>query len=157
MASKRRLPQTASRSRKRARLGDLTNSSFSPCISCEDQLVPKNELYIENSEDGMYCSERLEFSPLKKKHHTKKKVSAVSPNPGGFFTSLPPEVLHKVLTLLELQDIYALCLTSHVIMSYVYGYVYTSAGLSHVIPPAPTSSTDNSSKTKFLALGKFVC
>ena len=154
MASKRRLAQTGPHSRKRARLGDLTNSSSPLCISCEDQLVPRNdEFYVENSEAGMYCSERFEFSPLKKARQVKKKFT--SPSPGGFFISLPPEVLHKILAMLELQDILALCLTSHILISYVRGYVYTSAGLTHVLPSAPTSNMDNLSKANFLALGEY--
>ena len=167
MASKRRMHLTATptRSRKRAKLSNVTNTSNLPsqsenfknsqrCSSYIDQLVPGNEACLENFDcSSMYCSEDFKHFSFTDSQLLPKKRDKVCSRPGGYFSCLPPEILHKVISSLGLVEIISLALTSHELGSYIRGYVYTAAGLSHILPLPPSSSVDFMSKIDFVSLG----
>lgn len=167
MASKRRMHITATstRSRKRAKLSNITNVSYLPnhsenfknssqrCSGYSDQLVPGSEACLENFDCSMYCSEDFKnFSFTDSQPFTKKR-NKICTQPGGYFSCLPPEILHKIISSLGLVEIISLVLTSRELGFYVCGYVYTAAGLSHILPSPPSASTDVVSKMDFVSLG----
>ena len=165
MSSRKRQKQHNVPSRKRTRLGDISNSSYhksqaDTCIPsspkcCINQHVPENEPQLESMDTSMYCSENVDFLPITRKQLARmKKFQRL--DPGGLFNSLPPEVLHKLFSMLDPESMLSLCLTSTVLISYVQGYVYTSAGLSHILPPLVTNDMDTVSKRNFNLLGEFI-
>ncbi|XP_064400088.1 F-box only protein 47-like [Halichondria panicea] len=165
MSSRKRQKQHNVPSRKRTRLGDISNSSYhksqaDTCIPsspkcCINQHVPENEHQLESMDTSMYCSENVDFLPITRKQLARmKKFQRL--DPGGLFNSLPPEVLHKLFSMLDPESMLSLCLTSTVLISYVQGYVYTSAGLSHILPPLVTNDMDTVSKRSFNLLGMII-
>lgn len=157
------------RKKARVQLGDITNSEFDhqaaepipsgPCPvsftnSCVNQSVPENELPPEGIETSMFCSENFNFLPFRRKQPFPKRCIPKL-TPGGLLSSLPTEVLHKLLSLLDMESLLSLCLSSTAIVSYIRGYVYTRAGLSHILPPHATSIANSVSKKKFHSLGEF--
>ncbi len=153
--------------RKRARLGDITNSKqqvqlSAPCPrpvslalteNCINQCVPENEFPPEETDTSMFCSENFDFLPSKRKQPFPKRC--VELTPGGLFSSLPTEVLHNLFSLLDLESMVSLCLSSTVTVSYIRGYMYTPAGLAHVLPPLVTDIMNSVCTKKFRLLGEF--
>ncbi len=165
MSSRKRQKQHNFPSRKRIRLGDISNSSYhksqadslpSSPKCCINQHVPENEPHLDSMDTSMYCSENVDFLPITRKQLARMKKFQKKLDAGGLFNSLPPEVLHKLFSMLDPESILSLCLTSTVVISYIQGYVYTSAGLAHILPPLVTDDMDTVSKRSFNLLGEFV-
>ncbi len=158
-SKKRQLPRKHYGLRKRARLGDITNTEFvqqsacSPVSNCftDNQNVPENELPPKENDTSMFCSESVNFLPFRRKQPFPKRC-VPELTAGGLFSSLPTEVLHKLFSLLDPESLLSLCLSSTVIVSYVRGYVYTPAGLARILP-YPTTSIANTKE--FYFLGEF--
>ena len=69
-------------------------------------------------------------------------------DPKGYFVLLPTEVLHALLTLLDHRELAALGRTSSELLYAVEGFVFTHAGVRHVLPPL------TGSPSHFAALGE---
>lgn len=71
----------------------------------------------------------------------------------GSFVVLPLEIVHMILGRLSRESLGLLALTSVKMCSSVKNYVYTHAGLEHVLPKLPSGNTCTVDSTEYDRLG----
>lgn len=144
-------------SRRRHRVSDATNSEGVPTkrrrtsslsisdsqlltgtsqpvacsVGCSDQCVP-TQSHEQLSPDR--CSEGYLPDFYNDAILSKEEDKQSSGHPLGYFASLPTELFHGVLSLLESSDLATLASVSSEMCSAVCGYVYSPGGLHLVLP-----------------------
>lgn len=101
--------------------------------SARGSTCTKMELNSTNVDfTGSTCTRGCRNAPLCKAGET---------NAMGFFGVIPPEIIHMILSRLSCESLSLLALTSVKMCCSVKNYIYTHAGLRHILPQLPTNNT----------------